>query len=76
MLSINSDVRHIDFRLTADNYNFVIGKEYIYLSSAVITKNDVSLEIKRSITLANRCYYDLNSQLSNRDLFHATKLIQ
>ena len=39
------------------------------------TKNDVSLEIKRGITLANRCYYGLNGQLSNRDLSRTTKLI-
>ena len=37
--------------------------------------NDVSLEIKRRITLANRCYYGLNGQLSSRDLSRTTKLI-
>ena len=33
------------------------------------------LGIKRRITLANRCYYGLNGQLSNRDLSRTTKLI-
>ena len=50
-----SDVRRIDSRITADNYTFDTVKEFIYLGSAVTTKNDVSLEIKRRITLANRC---------------------
>ena len=50
-------------------------KEFIYLGSDVTTKNDVSLEIKRRIILANRCYYGLNGQLSNRDLSRTTKLI-
>ena len=33
------------------------------------------MEIKRRITLANRCYYDLNRQLSSRDLARTTKQI-
>ena len=51
-------------RITADNYTFDTVKEFIYLGSAVTTKNDVSLEIKRKIALPNRCYYGLNRQLS------------
>ena len=35
-------------------------------------KMSVSLEIKRRITLDNRCYYGLNGQLSNRDA-HPTR---
>ena len=50
------DVRRIDSRITANNYTFDTVKEYIYRGSAVTTKNDVSLEIKRRITLANRCF--------------------
>ena len=50
-------------------------KKFIYQGSAVTTKNDVSLEIKRRISLVNRCYYGLNMQLSNRDLFRTRKLI-
>ena len=75
MLSTSRDVRHIDSRITADNYAFDIVKEFIYLGSAVTTKNCVNLEIKRRITLANRCYYGINGQLSNRDLSRTTKLI-
>ena len=46
-------------QITADNYTFDTVKEFIYLGS----KNVVSLEIKRRITLTNKSYYDLNGQL-------------
>ena len=54
MLSTSRDVRRIDSRIMADNYNFDTVEEFIYLGSAVTTQNDVSLEIKRRITFANR----------------------
>ena len=60
MFSTSRDVRRIDSRITADNNTFDTVKEFIYLGSAVTTKNDVNLEIKRRITLSNRCYYGLN----------------
>ena len=75
MLSTSRDVRHIDSQFTGNNYTFDTVKEFIYLGSAVTTKNDVSLEIKSSYTLANRCCYGLNGQLSNRDLSRTTKPI-
>ena len=68
MFSTSRDVRRTDSRITADNYT-------LDTVTAVTTKNDVSLEIKRRITFANRCYYGLNGQLSNRDLSRTTKLI-
>ena len=46
----------------------------MYLGSAVNSKNNVSLEIKRRITLANRCYYGLSRQLSSRALSRRTKV--
>ena len=42
MLSTNRDVQLIDSPITADNYTFDTVKEFINLSSAVTTKNDVS----------------------------------
>ena len=74
-LPTSRDRRHIDFQITADNYTFDALKEFIYLGSAVTIKNDMNLEIKRKITLANRWYYGLNGQLSNRDLSRTIKLI-
>ena len=72
MLSRSKDVRHNDSQATADNHTFDTVKEFIYLGSAVTTKNYVSLNIKRRITLATSCYY---GQLSNRDVYRTTKLI-
>ena len=46
MFSTSRDVRRIESRITVDNYTFDTVKEFIYLGSAVTTKNDVSLEIK------------------------------
>ena len=75
MLSTSRDERRIRSQITADNYTFDIVKEFICLGSVFTTKNDVSLEIKRWITLANKCYYRLNRQLSSRNLSRTTKLI-
>ena len=61
MLSTSRDV---ETRITADNYTFDTVKEF----TADTNKTDVSVEIKRPITLANRCYCGLNGQLSKRDL--------
>ena len=75
MSSTSRGVRHIDFLITDDNYTFETVKEFVYRGFDITTKNYVSLEIKRWITLVNRCYYFLNGQLSNRGLSHTTKLI-
>ena len=34
---------------------FEVVKDFIYLGSGINTDNDISLEIRRGITLANRC---------------------
>ena len=70
MLSTSGHVRRIHSQITADNYTIETVKEFVYL------KNDVSLEIKHSITLVNMCYYGLNGQLSNTNLSRTMKLIQ
>ena len=75
MFSTSRDVRRIDSRITADNYTFDRVKEFIYIGSAVTTKNDVSLEIKRRITPANSCNYGFNRQLSSIDHSRTAKLI-
>ena len=42
-----------------DGYNFEVVKDFVYLGSSINTDNDISLEIRRSITLANRSYFGL-----------------
>ena len=54
MLSTNGDVPRMGSQITANNYNFEDVKEFIYLGTFISTNNDVSVEIKRRVTLANR----------------------
>ena len=75
MFSTSRGVRRIESQITADNYIFDTVKGFIYLGSTVTFKNNVSLEIKRRIAHANRCYYGLNGQLSNGDVPRTTKVI-
>ena len=63
-----------DVSAIAHSYNFDVVKEFIYLGTVINTNNDVSMEIKRKVTIANRCYFGLNRQLSSRDLSRTTKL--
>ena len=70
MLLASGYMKPICSQITAD-----IFKEFIYFASAVTTKNNVSLGIKRRIILVNRCYYCLNGQLSSTDFSRMTKLI-
>ena len=51
-------------QITANSYNFDVVKEFIYPGTTINTNNDVSLEIKRRVTLANSCYFGLNRPLS------------
>ncbi|XP_070137322.1 uncharacterized protein [Drosophila bipectinata] len=59
MVCSSREPRRLDSQLTAENYSFGSVKEFIYLGTATTSTNDVSLEIKRRITLANRCYFGL-----------------
>ena len=49
-------------------------KDFVYLGTSITNNNNVSDEIKRRLTLANRCYFGLNRQLSSRALSRRTKL--
>ena len=73
LLSITTDTS-IGISVEIDCYNFVVVKDFVYLGSRTNTDNDISLEIRRRITLANRYYYGLRKQLSKRSLSCRTKL--
>ena len=49
-------------------------KDFVYLGSSINTDNDISLEIRRRITLANICYFVLRKQLSKKALPWRTKI--
>ena len=65
---------HPGDRVEAGNCNFEVVDEFIYLGSAVNKNNDISLEIKRRIVAANRCYYGLSKQFRNKALSRRTKI--
>ena len=73
MLSTCRESQRHGTTISLGGYTFERVKEFVYLGSAVNSKNNVSLEIKRRITLANRCYYGLSRQLSSRALSRRTK---
>ena len=64
MLTTSEVAPHMGSHITANSYNFDVVKEFICLSTAINTNNDVSLEIKRRVTLANKYYFGLNSLLN------------
>lgn len=51
-LAINEGKMRIGSKISAGDYNFDVMNEIVYLCQP-----DVNLDIKRRISLANRCYY-------------------
>ena len=72
-----STARHTSIEVSVQlyGYNFEVVKDFVYLGSSIYTYNDISLEIRRRITLANRCYFGLRKQLSKKALSWRTKII-
>ena len=56
VLSTSGNVPRIGSQVTANIYNFDLVKEFLYLGTTITTNNDASPEIKRRVSLANRCY--------------------
>lgn len=69
-----SDMQSIGSQVTAVSYTFDVANELIYLDSSVTSQNEISLVIKRRVTLAYIYIYTMVS-LSNRGLSRATKLL-
>ncbi|XP_020806218.1 uncharacterized protein LOC110182509 [Drosophila serrata] len=74
MVCSSRESRRLDSQLSAGSHSFEFVKEFIYLGSAISGTNDVSLEIKRRITLANRCYFGLSRHFNSRALSRPTKI--
>ena len=51
MLTTSGVVPRMGSQITANSYNFEVVKQFIYLGTAMNTNNDVSLEIKRRVTI-------------------------
>lgn len=74
MVCSSRESRRLDSQLAAGDHTFESVKEFVYLGSAITNNNNVSLEIKRRITLANRCYFGLSRQMNSRALSRRTKI--
>jgi hypothetical protein len=48
--------------------HFEVVKEFVYLGSLMTPTNDVSLEIRRKIQIANRCFFGLRKHLQSSHL--------
>ena len=73
LLSTAKDIS-IGVSIEIDGYNFEVVKDFIYLGSSISNDNDISLEIRRRIILANRCYFGLRKQLSKSALSWRRKI--
>ena len=51
-----------------DWYNFEVVKDFVYIGSSINTNNEIRLEIRRRITLANRCYLGLSNWVKKPSL--------
>ncbi|XP_054089974.1 putative uncharacterized transposon-derived protein F52C9.6 isoform X1 [Zeugodacus cucurbitae] len=60
--------------VTVDSHNFEVVDNFVYLGTSINNTNNVSLEIQRRITLANRCYFGLSRQLNSKVLSRRTKI--
>ena len=57
LLLLTATDTRIGVSVEVGGYNFEVVKDFVYLGSSINTDNDISLEIRRRITLANRCYF-------------------
>ncbi|WP_215796742.1 hypothetical protein, partial [Vibrio anguillarum] len=76
LLSSNKQSAHsrLGSHVTVDSHNFEVVDNFVYLGTSINNTNNVSLEIQRRITLANRCYFGLSRQLKSKVLSRRTKI--
>ena len=77
MSTKNESRRHqLGQTVNADICNFEVVEEFIYLGANINSANDICVEIRRRIVLANRCFYGLKKQLASKFLSWGTKILQ
>ena len=76
LLSAHKQSEHtrLGTHVTVDSYKFEKVDDFVYLGTSINTNNNVSLEIQRRITLANKCYFGLSRQLRSKVLSRRTKI--
>lgn len=76
MISSKNEDRHhhLGQNATIGKYNFEVVKEFIYLGGVVDSDNNMSLEVKRRIMLANRAYFSLSHTMRSKIISRKTKI--
>lgn len=76
MISSKEEARHhqLGQNVTIGNYNFEVVKEFVYLGGVVDSNNNMSLEVKRRIMLANRAFFSLSRTMRSKIISRKTKI--
>jgi hypothetical protein len=61
-------IRDVGQSVASGDKHFEVIIEFVYLGSLITPTNDVSLEIKRRIWTANRCFFGLSKINNSQDL--------
>lgn len=77
MISSKNEARHrqLGQNVTIGNYNFEVVKEFVYLGGVVDSNNNMSLEVKRRIMLANRAFFSLSHTMRSKIISRKTKIV-
>src|SRR6201996_7949310 len=65
---VSSSDRQYGPTVTINQHNFKVGDNFVYLGSQVNNKNDIVDEIRRRVTLGNRCYFGLLNLLRSKTI--------
>src|ERR1700743_1884595 len=63
---VSSSDRQYGPVVTNNQHNFKVVDNFVYLGSQVNSKNDIVDEIRRRVTLGNRCYFGLLNLLRSK----------
>ena len=72
MVVSSSDRQHGP-TVTINQHNFKMVDNFVYLGSQVNSKNDIVDEIRRRVTLGNRCYFGLLNLLRSKAIHRNPK---
>src|SRR6201996_2840132 len=70
---VSSSDRQYGPTVTINKHNFKVVDNFVYLGSQVNSKNDIVDEIRRSVTLGNRCYFGLMNLLRSKAIHRNLK---
>ena len=74
LLSSTANNSSIGDSIELDGYKLEVVKDFAYIGSSRNTDSEISLEITRRLSLANRCHFRLRKPLSKRALSWITKI--